>query len=117
MYEPTDSPDAQVIVAVAGDTYANLQARSGASPGMLVNDATSIPLPIGAPIAPGTRVRIPGIRWVRAIASDTLGGVAQQHHVPASALAEANGFPAGAPPTTPLVVGTRILIPIHRNLP
>jgi hypothetical protein len=117
MYEPTDSPDAEVIVTVAADTYANLQARSGASPGMLLNDATGGPLPIGAPIPPGTRVRIPGIRWARTLTSDTLGSVAQQHHVPVSALAEANGFPAAAPPGTPLVVGTRVLIPIHRNLP
>lgn len=117
MYEPADSPDAQVVVAVAGETYAGLLARSGASSGGLLNDTTGVPLPVGAAIAPGTRVRIPGIRWTRAIANDTLGSVAQQHNVTVSALAAANGFPAGSLATMPLITGSRILIPIHRNLP
>lgn len=117
LYEPTDSSDAEVIVAVAGESYAGLQSRSGASPGLLLDDATATPLPVDAPIAPGTRVRIPGIRWVRAITGDTLGSVAQQHHVTVPALALANQFPVGAPSSTPLVAGTRVLIPIHQNLP
>lgn len=113
MYEPTDSADAQVVVAVAGDSYAGLLAASGAKPGGLLNDATGAPLPVGAAIAAGTRVRIPGIRWVRAIVNDTLGSVAQQHNVGVAALAAANGFPPGAPATSPLVVGKRILIPLR----
>jgi len=117
MYEPSDDPDAQVIVSVAGDTYANVLARTGASPGSLVDDATAAVLPPGAPIAPGARIRIPGIRWVRAIAHDTLGTVAKQHHVPVEDLARANGFPPAAPPATPFVVGTRVLVPIHKNFP
>jgi hypothetical protein len=117
MYEPTDDPDAQVIVAVAADTYANVLARTGASPGSLIDDATSVALPPAAPIAAGARIRVPGIRWVRAILHDTLGTVAQQHHVPVADLAKANGFPPTAPPATPLVVGTRVLIPIHKNFP
>jgi hypothetical protein len=117
MYEPDDDPNAQVIVAVAGDSYANVLTRTGATPGALLDAATNVPLPVAAPIAAGARIRIPGIRWTRAIAHDTLGGVAQQHQVPVAALALANGFPAGAPPATPLVVGTRVLIPIHRSLP
>lgn len=113
MYEPTDSADAEVVVAVAGDSYAGLLAASGAKSGALLNDATGAPLPVGAAIAAGTRVRIPGIRWVRAIVNDTLGSVAQQHNVSVAALAAANGFPPGAPATSPLVVGKRILIPIR----
>ena len=102
-----------MVVAVAGDTYAGLLATSGASPGGLLNDTTGVPLPAGAAIAVGARVRIPGIRWVRAIINDTLGSVAQQHNVTITALAAANGFPAGAPATTPLIVGKPILVPIH----
>lgn len=117
MYEPSDDPDAQVIVIAAGDTYANVLARTGASPGSLIDDATSAVLAPAAPIAPGARIRVPGIRWVRAISHDTLGAVAKQHHVPVADLARANGFPPGAPPATPLVVGKRILIPIHKNFP
>lgn len=117
MYSPSDVADAQVIVAGAGDNYAGLLARSGASAGGLLDDATGVVLPVGAAIAPGTRVRIPGIRWIRAITNDTLGSVAQQHHVTVSALAAANGFPAGAPAATPLITSNRILIPIHPSLP
>jgi hypothetical protein len=117
MYEPSDDPNAQVVVTVAGDSYANLLTRTGATSGALLDDATGVPLPVAAPVAPGARIRIPGIRWTRAIANDTLGAVAKQHEIPVAALALANGFPAGAPPGTPLVVGTRVLIPIHRSLP
>jgi len=113
MYEPTDSPNAQVVVAVAGDTYAGLRARSGAAAGGLLDDTTGVPLRADAAIAPGARVRIPGIRWTRAIVNDTLGSVAQQHKVTDSALAVANGFPAAEPPTTPLIAGRMILIPIN----
>lgn len=117
MFEPTDRADAQVLIAAAGDTYASLLTRSGALPGGLLDDTTGAPLAAGAAIAPGSRVRIPGIRWVRALVNDTLGTVAKQHHVTVAALAAANGFVPAAPATTPLIVGKRILIPIHHNLP
>jgi hypothetical protein len=112
-FEPDDTRDARVIVASPGDTYAGLLDRSGAVSGALLNDATGVPLPPGGAIAAGTRVRIPGIQWIRAITNDTLGSVAQQHNVSVAALARANGFAPGAPPSTPLVAGGRILIPIH----
>ncbi|HEX4859933.1 MAG TPA: LysM peptidoglycan-binding domain-containing protein, partial [Rhizomicrobium sp.] len=114
-YDPSDTKDAQVIVAAAGDTYAGLLARTGASAGGLLDDPTGKPLAAGAALAPGTRVRVPGIRWVRAIDGDTLGDVARQNNVPIASLATANGFAAGAPPTTPLPAGKRILIPIQRD--
>jgi hypothetical protein len=117
MYEPSEVADAEVIVPEAGDTVATLLSLTGASPGGLLDDATGAKLPAAAPIAPGTRVRVPGIRWVRALANDTLGSVAQQNRVTVAALARANRFPAAAPASTPLVTGTRVLIPIHATLP
>jgi len=112
-YKPTDSRDANVIVAAAGDTYAGLLAKTGASPGSLINDATGSVLPAGAAIVAGTRIRIAGIQWVSAIDGDTLGTLAQQHNVTVPALAAANGFAAGAAPAATLIGGTRVLIPVH----
>ncbi|MBD0372207.1 MAG: DUF4157 domain-containing protein [Pyrinomonadaceae bacterium] len=117
MYEPSDSANAEVVIPIVGDTYASLLERTGAAPGELLDDATGTPLAPDAAIGAGTRVRVPGIRWVRAISNDTLGNVARQHHVTVAALAKANWMAEATPATTPLVVGTRVLIPKHKNLP
>lgn len=114
-FAPTDEANEHVIeVGPAGDTYENVRNRAGAAPGSLINDSTGAPLPPDAPIAAGTRVRIAGIRWISAVGNETLGSVAQQHHVSLEAIALANNM-SGSPASTPLVAGTRILIPIHQS--
>ena len=109
-YDPSDVANAGVYVIEAGDTIDTVRARTNAAPGGIRDGAGNV---ITAIPAVGTQVHIAGIRWVRAIASDTLGTVADQNNVSMAALAAANRLPAGSPASTPFAAGTRILIPIH----
>jgi LysM repeat protein len=61
----------------------------------------------------GDRLKIPGIRYIRAVKGDTLASLAGQNGVTAAAVAAANGFPAGSPDTTLVAAGRRILIPVR----
>jgi Domain of unknown function (DUF4157)/LysM domain len=112
LYSGTESANADVIVAEPGDTYATIQSRTNAPAGGIL-DSGGVVLPVGAPIAAGTRLRVPGIRWVYAVQSDTLGSIARQHNVQLADLARANSLPPGTPETHTFAVGTRVLIPVH----
>lgn len=116
-FTATDSKDAEIVVAQAGDTLASVQARTGAGPGGVLDEATGTPIMPAAPIAAGKRLKVPGIRWVAAVKNNTLASVAEQNEVSIAALAVANGLPANSPGTTPLIPPRRILIPIHLDLP
>jgi hypothetical protein len=61
--------------------------------------------------AAGDVLRIVGVRWHTAIAEDTRGQVATQHGISQAALERANRLPA-APATTPIAVGTVLLVPV-----
>ena len=116
-FTATDSKDAEIVVAQAGDTLATVQARTGAGAGGVLDEATGTPVIPVAPIAVGKRLKVPGIRWVAAVKNNTLATVAEQNEVSIAALAVANGLPANSPGTTPLIPPRRILIPIHLDLP
>lgn len=115
-WKPTDAANDEIFVVHAGDTYAGVRAKTNAPPGGIISPA-GVALAPGAALAPGTRLRIPGIRWSNAIPNDTLGSIAQQNRVTLRALATANGFPAGAPASTHVPAGKRMLIPVHERLP
>jgi hypothetical protein len=116
MYTSTESAEAEIIVSVAGDTVATVQARTNAPAGRVLNAATGAAVAPG-PLAPGTRLRVPGIRWVYALGEDTLGSIANQHAMSIQELSRANGLPALTPETHRFPVGTRVLIPIHLPRP
>jgi LysM repeat protein len=113
---PLQSASAEVIVTVAGDTYAKVQSRTNAPPGGILSASSGAPVAAGAPLAPGTRLRVPGIHWVYSLASDTLGSIVRQHNVPLAELASANLLSVGAGPGFSFSQGSRVLIPIHRVL-
>ena len=116
-YSATDSKDAEIVIAQAGDTLATIQNRTGAGPGGVLEEATGTPIMPIAPIPAGKRLKVPGIKWVAAVKDDTLSAVAEQNEVSVAALAVANGLAANSPGTTPLIPPRRILIPIHTDLP
>jgi LysM repeat protein len=116
-FTATDSKDAEVIVAQAGDTLATIQARTNAAAGGVLDEATGVPIVPVIPIPVGKRLKVPGIRWIAAVKNNTLASVAAQNEVSIAALAVANGLPANSPGTTPLISPRRILIPIHTVLP
>jgi hypothetical protein len=116
-FSATDSKDANIVVAQAGDTFASIRTRTGAGPTGLLDEITGAPLAAAAPIPVGKRIKVPGIRWVAAVKNATLATVAEENDVSVAALAVANNLPAGSPGATPLIPPKRILIPIHTNLP
>ena len=100
--------------ANAKRSIAELRAALKAS---LQEEATGNPLKKGAAIASGARLRVPGIRYVRAIKSDTLRSVANQNHVLPERLALANHLAPDTPGDHEFSAGDRILIPIHEEKP
>ncbi|MFI5385014.1 MAG: DUF4157 domain-containing protein [Fimbriimonadales bacterium] len=117
MYSATDSDDAEIVVARAGDTVASIQSRTNAPAGGIVDTTTGTPVAPGAVITAGRRLRVPGIRYVYAIQEDTLGSIANQNAISFSELARVNGLPGYTPETFRFPVGTRVLIPIHTARP
>jgi LysM repeat protein len=111
-WQPSDSPDAEIYVAQAGDTLASIAAKSGVAAGAILQPDGK-PLPSGYTPSAGSRLKVPGIRYVRSIRGDTLGSLAAQNGVTAAAVAAANNFPAGSPDGTAVAAGRRILIPAH----
>jgi hypothetical protein len=116
-FSATDSKDADIVVAQAGDTFASIRTRTAAGPTGLLDEITGAPLVPVAPVPVGKRIKVPGIRWVAAVKNATLATVAEENDVSVAALAIANNLPAASPGTTPLIPPKRILIPIHTNLP
>ncbi|KYF58239.1 hypothetical protein BE08_37845 [Sorangium cellulosum] len=108
MYAATDAAEAEIVVAVAGDTYDTLRARTNARPGGILDAATGAPLTATSAISPGARLRVPGVRWVYVIANDTPEFVAHQNGISLAVLQRAN--PAMGSTVT---AGQRLLIPVH----
>jgi hypothetical protein len=106
----TESTEADVIVTVPGDTEATVRTRTGAPAGGILTTG-GVALAAGAALAAGTRLRVPGVRHVSALAEDTLGSLATQNGVTAAALATANGLPPATLPGYKFPAGTRVLIP------
>jgi hypothetical protein len=111
-YSATESAEAEIIVVSAGDTYATIRARTNAPAGGIL-DTAGKPVAAGAPLAAGTRLRVPGIRYVYSLQEDTLANIAQQNDVTVAALVQANNLPPGTPGTFRFAPGRRVLIPIH----
>jgi hypothetical protein len=111
-WRTTESENAEVIVARAGDTETKIRTLTGAPAGG-VRDATppGAAIAAGAALAAGRRVRVPGIRHTYALNEDTLGSIAAQHGVTVADLVRANRLPPATPATDKPAAGTRLLIP------
>jgi LysM repeat protein len=109
-WAPEDNRDTQIYVSQAGDTPASISTKTGVPVSSLKRENPR-DMAGGADPPSGSRIAALGIRYVRAIAGETLASVARQNGVTVAALAAANGFPAAAPDTTPIVAGRRLLIP------
>lgn len=107
-----DTGDADVYVVQPGDTLDSVRNRTNA-PANGILDQAGAPVAAGTALVATTRLRVPGIRWVRGIPGDTLASIARQSGVPVPELAEANGLPPTTPGRTPVAAGQRTLIPIH----
>jgi hypothetical protein len=112
-YAATESADAEIFVVTAGVDYADVRSRTNATAGGIRDAATNNVLAAGAPVAPGTRLRVPGIRWVYSLREDTLADIARKNGVTEAALKRANFLPFPTPNSFRFAVGTRVLIPIH----
>jgi hypothetical protein len=112
-YKANDARDADIVIAQAGDTLSGIAAQTGASATGILDEKTGTPLAPGAAIAAGTRLRVPGIRYVYTIAEDTLGSIASQNMLNPTQVATANNLPGDTPRDHKFPAGTRVLIPIH----
>jgi LysM repeat protein len=111
-WSPSDAADAEIYVVQAGDSVPSIAAKAGTgAAGVLQADGK----PLAGAYKPtaGDRLKIPGIRYSRAVQGDTLDSLANQNGVTAAAVAAANGFPAGSPANTAVAAGRRMLIPVR----
>jgi hypothetical protein len=113
-YHATDEKDAEVVIAQPGDTFESIRERTNAAPGGILDDTTGKPLKAADAIVDGTRLRIPGIRYVYTIQEDTLGSVAAQNRVDPARLAVANGLARESDVSHKWAPGTKVLIPIQQ---
>ena len=110
-WTPDDAADDDIyIVAPAGETVQEVRDRSG-SASITNSDGFGFVDPTHR-FAPGERLTVPGVRYLRATTDDTRGQVAGQNGISQEALERANRMPPG-PPNTPIARGTRLLIPVH----
>ena len=111
-YRATESADADVIVARAGDTETSIRTMTGAPAGG-VRDAAppGNAIAAGAALAAGRRVRVGGIRHTYALKEDTLAGIAAQNGVALADLVRANRLPPATAGTHKFPAGTRVLHP------
>ena len=116
MYDPKHAAEKDTIVVSAGESYADIQARTNAPKNGILDSAGKV-VPSATPLAAGTKLRVPGIRYVIAISGETLGSIANQNAISIGNLAKANKLPAFTPETYPFPVGTLVLIPIHQAIP
>lgn len=114
-YKADDARDAEVVIAQPGDTLDAVRTRTGASANGIVDEKTGKPFAPGAAVPDGTRLRIPGIRYVYTIAADTLSTIGSQNMVDPALIAIANNLPAGTPGDHAFPPGTRVLIPVHQQ--
>lgn len=111
-YGATDSAQAEILVAVPGESLSDVQSRTNAVAGGILDAQSGVKIAPGE-VLTGRKLRIHGIRFVRSIAEDTLSTIASQNGVSEPALVAANRLPAGTLGTHQFPVGTRVLIPIR----
>jgi hypothetical protein len=113
-WEASDPANADIYDALAGETLATIALKCGVdAPDIAKDDGSALPAGY-APVA-GARLKVKGIRYIHAVDGDTLASLARQNGVTPESLAAANNFPAGAPDTTPVPAGKRVLIPHRRS--
>jgi hypothetical protein len=106
---PTDDVDADIyVVPPGGETLGTVFRRTN-STAVFTPDGIGLADPTQR-LTAGARLRVEGIRYVRAVEHDTRAQVANQNAVELAALVLANGLPP-APGDASIPVGTRILIP------
>ncbi|HXB64547.1 MAG TPA: DUF4157 domain-containing protein [Solirubrobacteraceae bacterium] len=108
-WHATDAAEADIYVAKGGETLSEIGLKCGVEETQIAM-ADGKPVPSGYAAAAGDRLKVPGITYIHAIASDTLATIARQYGVTESALAAANGLTAGAT----LTPGQRLLVPHAR---
>jgi LysM domain-containing protein len=116
-YKASDVENAEIVEAQAGDTFESIRDRTGAPVGGILDAAAGKPVKAGDAIAAGTKLKVPGIRYVYAIEEDTLGSIAAQNRVDPSRIAIANGLAADTSRDHKFAAGARVLIPIHQGGP
>ena len=112
-FRADDARDAEIVIAQPGDTLDAIRTRTRASATGIVDEKTGKPFAPGAAVPDGTRLRIPGIRYVYTVAEDSLSTIASQNMVAPALVAIANNLPAATPGGHTFPPGTRLLIPIH----
>lgn len=110
-WQPTDETEADVyVVGPGGETVGEVMDRTN-STGVFEEDGTGW-VDRTHPFLAGHRLRVRGIRYVRAVQHDTRAQVANQNGVGQEQLERANRW-SPAPGDTPIAPGTRVLIPAH----
>jgi peptidoglycan hydrolase-like protein with peptidoglycan-binding domain len=103
------TPDRYAVPA-GGETVQQVRDRTGV---MEIKDSAGLGWVDGShAFAAGELLQVAGVRWHTAIAEDTRGQVATQHGISQAALERANHLPVAAP-TTPIAVGTVLLVPVR----
>jgi LysM repeat protein len=111
-WDPSDAANSEIYVVQVGDTVPFIATKTGVAAAG-VRKENGDPLPANYAPTAGDRLKIPGIRYVRAVKGDTLGSIGAQNGVTGAAIAAANGFPANSPDGTVVAAGRRILVPAH----
>jgi hypothetical protein len=108
-WSPSDAGSVgRYTVPGGGETLGQVLTRTGA-PTATEQDGTPVTDPTTA-FAAGHVLRVPGIRYHRSIAEDTIGQVAAQYGVPQVSLERANGLPHRQP-RTPVPPSSLLLVP------
>jgi len=112
-YSATESADASVLEAQAGDTFDSIRSRTNAGVTGIKKHSDGTVINAGDAITPGMKLIIPGIRFVYSIKEDTVGTIAMQNGVTTASLIAANKLEPDTPTTHTFSLGTRVLIPIR----
>jgi len=108
---PIDDTDADIyVVPPGGETLGVVEERTN-STRVFTEDGLGLVDPAQR-LAGGTRLRVDGIRYVRAVEDDTRAQVANQNGVELHQLEVANRWVPAAG-NTAIPVGTRVMIPSH----
>ena len=108
----TPARDDLYVVRAGGELVRDVWERTNSTRVQVENGLFFGPAAAGDRIAAGTRLRVRGIRHVRATSHDTRGQVAGQNGVSQRALERANHWSPGLG-DTPVAAGVRVLIPAH----
>jgi peptidoglycan hydrolase-like protein with peptidoglycan-binding domain len=108
-WSPSDADSVgRYTVPSGGETLGRILTRTGAASASELDGTPVTDLATG--FAAGHSLRVPGIRYHRSIAEDTIGQVAAQYGLPQPSLERANGLSPGQP-QTPVPPSSMLLIP------